>query len=330
MKKSLALVLLIILTITMLGLVACNEEKEAIVIGTPDGAPALAFANLLATTQEYKTQATVTIDVVSGTDAAVTVGGKLTSDDYDVAVLPSNVAANIYNGQLDVSVLGTVTWGNLYLINKTGAMASLSELSGKKVYSISMSGIPYQLFAYLLAQNGMSIATDQDIADNNLTNKVIVEGATAPQIIAKWSTSVDYAIVAEPALTNIIAKTSAQIGMDLQQAYATATNSDATGYPQAVLVAKKSFIKNNTRFVRDLLNKMEENAEFLTTEENIALAVTAAKAINEGTALASVKKVVTAERCNVKFVRAEDCKDSVTTFLAALGITVDEDFFYEV
>ncbi len=331
MKKSLALTLLIIITILSVALVGCKAEKDSIVIGTPDGAPALAFANLLGETQEYATQAGVSIDLVTGTDAAGMVGGKLIKDSYDVAVLPSNVAAKLYNGDQDVRVLGTVTWGNIYLINKTGTMSSIKELSGKTVHSISLTGIPYELFVYLLGQNGMAVATGEDIANGTLDNKVVMVGTTAPQIIAQWDTVIDYAIVAEPALTNILAKKpSAKIGLDFQTAYAAAAEETTEGYPQAVLVAKKSFIKNNKKFIKDLLAKMSDNAEYLTTEANLAAAVAEAKSINEGTALASVKKVVTAERCNVNFVKASECKESVKAFLAVLGITVDDDFFYEV
>ncbi len=331
MKKSLLLVLLIIVSIVTMSLVACNQETDQIVIGTPDGAPALAFANLLGQEQDYKTKATVSIDIVAGSDAAVLVGGKILNDEFDVAVLPSNVAANLYNGNVELCVLGTVTWGNLYLINKTGAMTDLSALEGKTVHSISMSGIPYQMFKYLLSLNNLSIATEDDVASGDLTSKVIVKGATAPQIIGTWDTGVEYAIVAEPALTNILAKkATAKIGYDFQAAYAQSVEGEVDGYPQAVLVAKRTFVKNNSRFIKDLLKKLEQNKTYLTVEENVTAAVEAAKVINEGTALASVKKVVTAERCNVNFVRAEDCKTVVTDFLTTLGVTVDDNFFYEV
>ncbi len=328
MKKTLIAILMILVGVCAFCMVGCNAETEEIIIGTPDGAPAFAFAELMTTAQEYETKAEVKYDIVTGGTAAQTVGAKLTSGDYDMAVLPSNVAANLKNGNINLKVLGTVTWGNLYLINKSGTMADLSALNGKTVYSISTSGIPYELFKYLLAQNNLSIATDQDIQNDELDGKVVVVGTTAPLIIQNWDT-IEYAIVAEPALTNILnKKASAKIGYDFQDAYA-AISSTSTGYPQAVLVAKESFITNNKKFVKDFVAKLSSNNSYLDNIDNITAFVQKAKEINEATGLASVKKVETVTRCNMNFVQSAQCKAEVTAFLANLGLTVDDSFYYE-
>ncbi len=329
MKKTLLVTLLLLSIVVSLCFVGCDKETEEIIIGTPDGAPAFAFAEMMATTPEYNTKAVVSYDIVTGGTAAQTVGAKLVSDEYDLAVLPSNVAANLYNGSIKIKVLGTVTWGNLYLINKTGAISDLSSLNGKTVYSISTNGIPYEMFKFLLAQSDMTVATDEDITNNNLSKKVVVKGATAQEIMAKWDTSIEYAIVAEPALTNVLAKKStARIAYDFQTAYAQISGTD-NGYPQAVLVGKESFINDNKRFVNDFVEKLGTNKTFLESQENVEAAVNAAISINEATGLASVKKVETVNRCNMNFVPSTQCKDEITLFLSHLGSTVDDSFYYE-
>ena len=130
-------------------------------------------------------------------------------------------------------------------------------------------------------------------------------------------------LLPEPAATQIT-KMNAEVSMkiDIQQVY-------GGDYPQAVLVAKKSVLENDSAFLSDLMDAMEENAAWIS--ENDANAASAVDAINsalaEGVAASLKKENIdkkVVEGCNIYLQPAADAKTSVNEYLAAMrGVEAD-------
>lgn len=325
LKKILAAVAAAAVTVLMLS--ACADpEKTAVTVGLPDGAPALAFAEIIAEQPVISENLDLKCEVVTSdgsTEAPSIVGAKLVSGDYQMAVLPTNVAANLYNKGTKIKAVTVNTWGNLYMVSKSAPLSSLNDLKGEIVYNISQSGVPNVVFTNLLNRANIEWT---DTADEAVEGKVVIKYMAATAMIpALKQGKVKYGILGEPAATRANANAGTSTVLDLQSAWADAYGGDG-GYPQAALVARADFLEKNGELVAAIAEKLASNAAYLANQDNLDKAVAKVAELAPATSLASLK-VATVERCAVRAVKAADCKDAVKTFLSAFGIAVDDAFF---
>lgn len=127
------------------------------------------------------------------TDAADVLAA-LINGDADIAALPTNAAANLYNktgGK--VAILAVNTLGCLYLMNNTGvAVTSIADLKGKTVYVPAQN--PTFIFTYLCRQNGLVVGEDVIIDSTTYSTPALLRDAVA-------AGEVDYAVLPEPMVT---------------------------------------------------------------------------------------------------------------------------------
>jgi ABC-type nitrate/sulfonate/bicarbonate transport system substrate-binding protein len=123
-------------------------------------------------------------------------------------------------------------------------------------------------------------------------------------------------MIAEPAATAQAKKGYSIVG-SLQTLY-----SGEVGYPQAVLVAKKDFVKENEKWTKEFVAKVEGAATWLKTAsgEDIVAAVSAHMEDKQtATSLkAPLLSSAVIERCNIRFTYAAACKNEVNAFLGAM------------
>lgn len=95
---------------------------------------------------------------VAGVDYSA-VAASLNQGDYDIATLPSNVAAILYNNpdmNEGVKVISIGNLGLLYLVTTDPNLSDLNDLQGRTVYSIGEGGPPEYTFDYVLEQAGLT------------------------------------------------------------------------------------------------------------------------------------------------------------------------------
>lgn len=95
---------------------------------------------------------------VAGVDYSA-VAASLNQGDYDIATVPSNVAAILYNNEDMKEKIKVVSIGNLgllYILTTDPDIEKLDDLKGRTVYSIGEGGPPEFTFDYLLEAAGLS------------------------------------------------------------------------------------------------------------------------------------------------------------------------------
>ena len=330
MKKKLIFALLIVLAFS-LTLAACsktNTESGTAVIAVPDGAPALAVSEIMVNGFSYADMNTEIELVLSsaGAEAPAVVGTKISGGTADLAILPTNVAVALYNKNVDIKLLSTNIWGNLFMIAKADEITDLHSLIGETVYNVSEGGTPDLLMKYFLTSAGIEYAT---LDDDNLDGKVILDYKPATTLIPMLRTNAaKYAILGEPAVSKVIGAVgdNIKVVLDFQAKWASVTESGMS-YPQACLVAKTSFINNNKNYVDALIDKLSKVDVFLNDENNITLAKNAFVLDAEATSLAQLTSI-TVSRSGIDYKSAKDSKTAVESFLTVLGVALPDDNFY--
>ena len=100
------------------------------------------------------------------------------------------------------------------------------------------------------------------------------------------------------------------------------------GYPQAVLVAKKSVLESDEGAVGTLLSYFEGSKSYLETADGATIAaLLQAKYPSGQTASFNAKNLTSAviQNCSVRFTKRADCKEAVNAFLQKL-VAVDGEF----
>jgi ABC-type nitrate/sulfonate/bicarbonate transport system substrate-binding protein len=329
------------------GLCACGDnlngekdETDGILNGqtinfyAPDGAPALAVAQLMAENNQFG--GTVNYNIVAANSINAQVSGN--NPAADVCVLPVTAASKLLKSGQTYKMLGTVTHGNLYIVSANGDEITSSnvkqKLVGKTVGVVNLAAFPGQMFRLAMSKLNIAI-NDTETASAEAVN---VKGVNATDV-GGATNNCDYYVIAEQAASARVKATYGKpypvtIVGDLQNIYG------AEGYPQAVLVAKTSLIEQNSAFIAELQSEMADAANWLsqdtTTIEQITSAISAH--LPEGTTATLNTQNLTKDvigRCSVKFVKSADCKEQVKTFLSEMATyvsgaaeQVDDNFFY--
>src|SRR5699024_3143876 len=110
-------------------------EGTEINLGLLNGPTGMGAAKLLADNDAGETVNHYTVTM--GSDPSTDIVPKLNSGELDMAALPTNVAANLYNKTGNVQLLALNTLGVLHILENGNTVNSLADLSGKTIYAIN-------------------------------------------------------------------------------------------------------------------------------------------------------------------------------------------------
>ena len=253
------------------------------------------------------------------TDASNIVAA-LANGSVDIAALPTNAAAAVYNKtQGKVQVLALNTLGVLYLVTDgTVTVESMADLEGQTVYAPAQN--PSFIFQHIVDANGLKNVT----VDNTYAQPADLNTAVA-------SGEVHIAVLPEPMVT--VAKSK---NADLKVALDLTAEWDKVSEPgslvQGCVVVRKDFVVENSVAVNTFLNEYGASIEALTTD----VEGTAAKIEATGIFAKAAVAAKAIPNCNVCFIAGEQMKTAMAEFMnimfqvapASVGGAVPGDDFY--
>lgn len=218
-------------------------ERAKVNLAMLKGPTGMGAAKLLADNDAGETRNDYAVEVAAQPSE---VTGKLINGDYDIAALPTNVAANLYhksNGQVQLLALNTL--GVLYILENGDTVHSLADLKGKTLYATGQGANPEYVLDYLLTQNGLD--PDRDVT--------IEWRSTGDEVAALMATGeADLALLPVPAATAVLMQNqSVRAAVDLNDAWAAAgMDGDFT---MGCVVVRTEFAQNNPQAVEDFLTE---------------------------------------------------------------------------
>lgn len=172
----------------------------------------------------------------------------LSSGSMQAVIVPTNVAANLYNRGLGVQLLNVMTRGLLYVV-ATQEVSAIKSLAGKKIAVPFRNDMPDFIFRRLLASAGLQPGAD-----------LAVEYAGTPPEAAQMLLAgrVDAALLAEPAATAAILRAKLSLkgfvrAIDCQKEWAAIGGGGFI--PQAGLAVSRPFAE---KLGRDGLQKLQD------------------------------------------------------------------------
>lgn len=253
MKKRLITFILLVLSLTIFS-VGCNKTKQntnpvTLKISVPDGIPALTMTKMIKENIQVNKNMTLEYSIEKTTDA---LAAKVLSQEADIAIVPSNLAAQLYNKELGYHIAATGSWGSFYLISEKN-IEEVTELKGHEITTIGKDLTPDMMLRKILTLK--EVKPDEEVTIHYLN------GATelAPNFLGGKAT---IASVPEPMLSMIMSKKpDTHIILDFNEEWKNTYKSE-NGYPQSSLIIKKEVLENYSAEVNLLLKEYESSVKW--------------------------------------------------------------------
>ena len=249
----------------------------------------------------------------------------LVKGDIDLAAIPANLAANLYNqteGKVQVAAINTL--GVLYVVTTGDDVKSVEDLKGKTVYSTGKGTTPEYVLNYILKKNGIDPEKDLTVEYKSEATEV----AAALQAADEGAIAVlpqPYVTAAQSQIEGL------NVALNLTEEWnKVSTDSDlVTG----VLVASTEFIEQNEAAFEEFLKDYQASIEWVNSNTADAAELVANYGIVAKAPLA--QKALPA--CNITYVDGAEMKTKLSGYLQVLfdqnpkavgGAMPGDDFYY--
>ena len=247
----------------------------------------------------------------------------LVKGEIDAAMLPANVASNIYaqtEGKVQVAAINTL--GVLYVVENGDSIQSVADLAGKTIYSTGKGNTPEYTLNYILEQNGIAdqvtVEYKSEATEVTATMAEAGEGAVA--------------VLPQPYVTIATSQTEGmRVALDLTEEWSKVTPDSqlVTG----VLVARTDFIEQNPEAFEQFLADYKASIDYVNANTAEAAQLVADYGI--------VPKAAVAEKalpaCNITYIAGSEMKAALQGYLQVLfdqnpasvgGAMPGDDFYY--
>lgn len=249
----------------------------------------------------------------------------LVKGDLDLALLPTNLAAVLYqktSGGIQLAAVNTL--GVLYVVETGDDIDSFADLKGRRIYSTGKGTTPEYALNHLLVGNGLDPATDVQVEYRSESTEVAALLATAEDAVA---------VLPQPFVTIATAQNPRlRVALDLDEEWRRLNPDSAmvTG----VLVVRRAFAEANRDAVNTFLDDHRVSTRFTNDNPEQAAPMIVDLGIVPSTAVA-IKAI---PECNITYVDGAEAKAMVSDYLAVLhaanpesvgGTLPGDDFYYQ-
>lgn len=301
--------------IGLLILSGCSpKEPVAIHISALKGPTAMGMVQMMAENYEgYE------FEIVANVDEVV---AKIGKGEVDMAALPANMAAVLYNNtDGGIKVLAVNTLGVLYICENGNDIQSLADLKGKTIYASGKGATPEYGLNYILTKAG--IEDEVRIEWKSEHTECVSAMLSDPNAIA---------MLPEPFVSSAqVQNENIRVALDLTAEWEKLTSESTmiTG----VIIARKEFVEDNKAAVDEFLDRYKTSVDYANNKVEET-----ARLIGEYDIVAEAVALKALPQCNITLITGDELKDKLNGYLTVLfdqnpkavgGSLPDDDFYYE-
>ena len=315
MKKFAAILLTLCLVLSLASFAVAEEAINVYALKGPTGIGLVKVMN--------DNDGTYNITLAGAPDEVVSA---VASGNADIAAVPTNLAATLYNKtQGKVQLVALNTLGVLHIVTSDPAIQSLSDLEGKTLWATGQGSTPEYVLNYILEANG-------------LADKVEVQYLAEHAELATQAASgmVDVALLPEPHVTSVLNQNKDfRIALDVTELFnqAAAGKGENAVLSMGCVIVNREWAENNADKLAAFMDAYAASVEFVNTNVDEASKMVEAQGIIPKAAVA--KKAI--PNCHIVFVTGEEMKTQIAPFFQVLynanpksvgGSLPVDDFYY--
>ncbi len=242
----------------------------------------------------------------------------------DFAVVPTNMAAILYNKGVNYQLAAIPVWGTLYLFGSDPQIQGWSDLKGKKIHLMARGMTPDVMFRLLLKENGIDPQKEVSL-DYSFPTHIELANAVA-------SGKASLAVISEPMISMVMHKNpKVQPLISLNEAWEAYADSEI---PQTALLVHKPLAQSNPSLVKDFLKAYRRSIQWINHHPRQGGQRVVHYNILNNADVASQS----IPRCNLHFEAAYPIRGQVNDYLKTFyrmnpdivgGKIPDENFFFQ-
>ncbi|ADG70593.1 ABC transporter substrate-binding protein [Brachyspira murdochii] len=162
----------------------------------------------------------------------------------DIAAIPANMAAIIFNRQLDYKVIAVISETKLFIVSANNKIQTINDIKNSTVYCGTKLAAPDLMLQYLISKEKIpNVNINYSLSNPDLSKAVA-------------SKNVDIAILPEPFLSSaMLENKDVHIVVEMSKYI--------DNYPVAVLIAKNYFINHNKMLVKEILDEYKKSTDYI-------------------------------------------------------------------
>ncbi len=321
MKKLTSLLLSVVLLVSLLACGASAKTNSAVRVAGLKGPTTMGLVNLLAMEENGTASQKYDLQLYGAADEIVP---KLIKGQVDIAAIPANLAATLYqktNGGIQVMAVNTL--GVLYVVEKGDTVHSFADLKGRTILSTGKGTTPEYVLRYLLAKNGIDPDKDVKIEYYSEASEVTAQmAATKKDAIA---------VLPQPYVTAAQMKDSdLRVVLDLTKEWNKVCD---TQLITGVTVVRTAYAEDHPEEVINFLKDYQKSVEAANNDIDGTAALCEKVGVVAKTAIA--KKAL--PKCNIVYRIGDEMKADINAYLQVLydaspaavgGKLPDGNFYY--
>ena len=309
MKKLTSLLLSAVLLVSMLACGASAKTNTKVRIAGLKGPTTMGLVNLLSMEKEGTASLDYDLQLYGAADEIVP---KLIKGDLDMAAIPANLAATLYQKTLGV----------LYVVEKGNTVHSFADLKGRTILSTGKGTTPEYVLRYLLRKNGLDPDRDVKIEYYSEASEVTAQMAAAKKDAI--------AVLPQPYVTAAQMKDSSlRVVLDLTREWNKVCD---TQLITGVTVVRTEYAKKNPDVIAAFLTDYQKSVK--AANEDIDGTAALCEQVGVVAKAAIAKKAL--PKCNIVYRNGEEMKKDISAYLqvlydaspASVGGKLPDDGFY--
>jgi len=318
-QNPLNLLLRIFLFVFMLTFISCSEKSDkTITIGLPDGPSTVSFIKMI---NQPPTIEGREVKFIIKSDP-MQIETMMMQNKLDFAVLPTVMAANLYNKGVEYRLLAIPIWGTLYLATNDSTVENIEQLNNQTVH--------------IFGQGATADILLQEYLQNNVKQKVKIDysyNSNHEIAMALLHKKIKFAVVSEPQMSVLLSK-------DTNIHILTEITCEEKEVPfNKNIFAQTAFVVNNrlsadqTNIIEAVTSAYAESCNFTShqTDEAAKLLLKHGYYPDLITAFRSIPL------CNIHYVPAIEIRDKISRYLSIFyktepksvgGKMPDENFIF--
>ncbi|NLY91588.1 MAG: ABC transporter substrate-binding protein [Firmicutes bacterium] len=229
---------------------------------------------------------------------------KIITGEADIAAVPTNLAAILYNRGIPIQLAAITNWGVMYIVGRDAAVTSWPELKGREIGITGKGSTPDLLFRYYLSANGLDPEKDLQI-------RYYPSPAELAQLVIAGKVAL--ATLPEPWVTEALSRNpELNVLLDYQAEWSR-LEKQKESYPQSALVVKTALATANPALVRTFLQAAGAANDWVV--EHPAEAGHLAEKHLSISAAAATEAI---PRCNLRLVPAFRVQSEIDRYLEKL------------
>lgn len=277
----------LLFALLFLGFTACNKQSNnnIIKVGVLEGPSAVSFVKLL--DEDHIIDGRKVEIIVKNEPSQIQ--AMMLKSELDFAVLPTVMAANLFNKGVKYRMIACPIWGTLYLLSNEEAVQNLNDLENKEIAVFGQSSTADILTKHLIANENISC---KGLDYRFKTNQEIAQ--------ALLSREIKTAVVSEPLVSILINRDPNIHIVEKLSCEGYIEDSPKNYFIQSAFVVSDKFIKSHPNSIPKICNAYINSCNFVNENPETAARLMVQHKIIPNTN-AAIKSI---ELCNIQYIAA--------------------------